>query len=283
MKFSLISTTQGKRLFELDRFFTSLENQTYQNFELIFIDQSNNDEILMSIRKSDFFDKTKIIKSDRISISKARNIGLQQATGDIICFPDDDCWYNKDLLITMFNKFSANEEVVCYCTNVYDPISDRLYGKRRARLKNDKKVNLINTFKYPISVGIFVKSEKLNNILFDEELGAGSLFGSGEETDMMYKLLKKKHKVIYTSDIYVYHEVPSDNTWDLNKYFNYGRGFGATIKKGILRKQYLILIEFFNIYFRSLFAMFVFYLFNKKKYKNYYYRISGMIEGLKYK
>ena len=67
----------------------SILNQTFQNFEVIVIDDgtSNNDSLLLC----QSFDKVKYIKiSNSGSPAKPRNIGIQNAKGKYIAFVDDD-------------------------------------------------------------------------------------------------------------------------------------------------------------------------------------------------
>jgi glycosyltransferase involved in cell wall biosynthesis len=63
----------------------SIINQTYDNWELIIIDNAGDGNY--------YFDEPRIrvyCHTGRISASYARNMGLQYATGDIVCFFDDD-------------------------------------------------------------------------------------------------------------------------------------------------------------------------------------------------
>ena len=49
------------------------------------------------------------LRSER-GLSRASNIGLRVARGDIIAIPDDDCWYPKDLLATVAAWFESHPE-----------------------------------------------------------------------------------------------------------------------------------------------------------------------------
>lgn len=96
MKFSLIVATVG-RTSELHRLLTSLDDQTYKNFELIVVDQNLDDRLENVI--ASFCDRLTIIHlTSPLGVSRARNAGIQKITGDIVGFPDDDCWYPHDLL-----------------------------------------------------------------------------------------------------------------------------------------------------------------------------------------
>ena len=60
----------------------SIENQTYQNYEAIFIDDGSSDNSVEIIEKHKSQNsKIKIIKNSHQGVSKARNIGIKNAKG----------------------------------------------------------------------------------------------------------------------------------------------------------------------------------------------------------
>lgn len=84
----------------------SLENQTYKNFELIVVDQNDNSKVKEIVDK--YIDKLdiKYIKSSKKGLSYNRNVGIDNAVGQIIGFPDDDCVYENDTLEKVINFFN---------------------------------------------------------------------------------------------------------------------------------------------------------------------------------
>jgi Glycosyltransferases, probably involved in cell wall biogenesis len=97
MKFSLIMATYG-RSNEIENFLISLKNQTYKNFELIVIDQNDDDKAYKIIKKFQNDINIIYLKVSFKGLSKARNYGLNYASGQIIAFPDDDCEYPNDFI-----------------------------------------------------------------------------------------------------------------------------------------------------------------------------------------
>ena len=98
-------------------------NQTYTNFEAIFIDDKSTDASVKIIEENIKKDKRiKLIKSDKkLYAALARNKGIELAKGDVIAFLDsDDIWLNnklesqlkfmKDKAFTFTSYAFANEE-----------------------------------------------------------------------------------------------------------------------------------------------------------------------------
>ena len=50
----------------------------------------------------------------------ARNAGLAAASGEIIAFPDDDCWYPVDLLNRIDDWFNANSQYAVLAVGALD-------------------------------------------------------------------------------------------------------------------------------------------------------------------
>jgi FkbM family methyltransferase len=77
----------------------SVLKQTYQNFEVIIVNDGSTDNtqtILEEILKSD--NRIKLINKENSGVSDSRNIGIDASTGDFIAFLDaDDVWLEKNL------------------------------------------------------------------------------------------------------------------------------------------------------------------------------------------
>ena len=85
MRFSLVLATVG-RTDELRRFLAHLDTQTHREFELVVVDQ-NKDERLKPILEP-YRGKFPILHlPSEQGLSRARNVGIEHARGDVIGFP----------------------------------------------------------------------------------------------------------------------------------------------------------------------------------------------------
>lgn len=280
MKFSFIITTQGDRVTDFERFLNSVIGMDYEDYEIILVDQSDSNIIEEMVESAINGNKITYLKVSKMALSKARNIGLKYVTGDIFAFPDDDCWYSNNIISDVSSYLTVNKEIDILCCNVYDPNEKKFYGKRRKFHSEIININQINIFKFPISVGIFIRNSKSTTLAFDEQLGAGSRWGSGEETDLLLRLLKMGYRIIYNSKLLIFHPIGNSDNWNLNKYKTYGMGFGATIKKAIRRGQYWVTFELLEIIIRTMGGILLKYISDNKSAKKYFVRIKGIFLGL---
>jgi glycosyltransferase involved in cell wall biosynthesis len=72
----------------------SLLRQEFKDFEIVVVDQNRDDRILPVLeRYQSSLNISRIPTPGRHGVSSARNDGWRRVDGDIILFPDDDCWY----------------------------------------------------------------------------------------------------------------------------------------------------------------------------------------------
>lgn len=78
----------------------SVRNQTYQDWEMIIIDDCSTDNTSVIIKGyADNDSRIKLIKAPQNGgVAKARNLGLEQAQGDYIAFVDSDDLWKPDKL-----------------------------------------------------------------------------------------------------------------------------------------------------------------------------------------
>ena len=98
--FSIILPTYNQSDF-LKKSINSILSQTFQNWELLIIDNNstdNTDNVIQSFQDN----RIKVYKINNQNIlAKSRNLGIKKSTSSWLCFIDsDDIWYPKKLEIT---------------------------------------------------------------------------------------------------------------------------------------------------------------------------------------
>lgn len=98
----------------LERCIRSIIDQTYKNIEIIAVNDGSTDSslsILESLRKED--NRIIIINQENMGVSKARNKGLDYATGEFITFVDSDDFIEKDMYEIMINHLIEEDADLC--------------------------------------------------------------------------------------------------------------------------------------------------------------------------
>ncbi|MZK52739.1 glycosyltransferase family A protein [Clostridium beijerinckii] len=237
-KFSLILATMGDEPLIKD-LLESLKNQTYKNFEVIIVNQGEYGRLFNLVNEYINDIDIKYIHTSIKGLSRARNLGIAQASGDIFTFPDDDCEYRESTL-EQVNDFFSDKEYDIYTFKVFDKAS----GEESVTnwIKQSCEINSKNVFRIGVSITTFIRIKDKENIVFDEKLGLGAMFGSGEETDLILQLLHREYKGYYCFEQYIFHPSKPKN---LTRGYGYALGTGAVYYKEIfLRKNYMFIIKY---------------------------------------
>ena len=108
----------------LERCIKSIIGQTYDNFEIIFIDDGSTDlsgVICEEWGKKD--DRIITIHQENLGVSVARNMGMACSTGEMIIFIDADDYIEKDMFNVMaYHLQTRSVDFVCcgYTTESFD-------------------------------------------------------------------------------------------------------------------------------------------------------------------
>lgn len=105
----------------MERYFESLNNQTFKNFEVIIVDDCSSDdsyhELLKYIEKSNL--NIIACQTERnAGPGNARNLGMDKASGEWLTFIDNDDWVDYDFLEKIEKVLSEND-VNCVIYDYY--------------------------------------------------------------------------------------------------------------------------------------------------------------------
>lgn len=275
---SLIVPTIGK-FKSVIQLLNSVElSKDSRNIEVIIIDQNLNSKLKDYVYLE--FKNLNIIylKSSTKGLSKARNMGLLHASGDIIVFSDDDVIYKTDYFLNLLLIESKNPSTDVFIAKLLNVENDEFYTSPPDPLYLSN--GLIN-YMSCCSVTLNVRKEYVIN--FNEELGAGEYFGACEDSDFVLQLFQNKAKFNFFEELIVRHPKFIKNQKEFNRIKSYSLGFGAfykiQIKKGGVYKLYFIK-SFLILLIRSFGGM----ILDPKNFKYYYYSFIFKLKGyLKYR
>ncbi|MCI9435360.1 MAG: glycosyltransferase [Bacilli bacterium] len=115
----------------VNKMITSIQQQTYSNFELILVDDGSVDDskvICERISKED--ERIAVYSQQNKGVSEARNLGISKAIGKYILFIDADDWIDETLIETYYNLMikDSNDLVI----NEYNVINrNKSYSQKR--------------------------------------------------------------------------------------------------------------------------------------------------------
>jgi glycosyltransferase involved in cell wall biosynthesis len=230
-RFSLITATKG-RTAELARLIASLDEQALGDYELIVVDQNEDERILPLIERSVRREKIKRFRSSP-GVSRARNLGLSVAQGEIIAFPDDDCWYPLETLKNVSDWFDWNPDYDILSVTSRDSNGERS-GNRWHRSACD--LAPLNVFRTTVCYCYFLRStEQTRQIRYDNELGPGgnTPYGASEDTDFILTAMAAGLRGRFEAKWYIGHARRDvrNGSVTADRVYRYGLGMGRVQKK----------------------------------------------------
>ena len=156
----------------------SILNQTYNNIELILVDDGSLDNSLSICEEYSKKDRrVKVLHKVNGGVSSARNIGLEHASGDLISFIDADDALENDMYEYLLKIMEESNADISHCgykrLNESDEVLNEFFGTGEIIL-----LDFTTTLEYmfqgkKFNCGLWnklYKSEVISNVRFDESL-----------------------------------------------------------------------------------------------------------------
>jgi GT2 family glycosyltransferase len=237
-------------LAHLPELIQSLKNQTFKNFEVIFVDNNSSDGSVKFI--SQHFPEARVIAlNNNTGFAHANNVGLDHAKGTLIALLNNDTKVKNDWLQNLFYTIKNNKECVAVSpkilfwtkfqriqisTNVpvqlelnrfLNTLTYKKYFIRSAINQTDEYIQISE--KYPLVLDIPCQEEAINFIFLSDsienlDINISSVAGSrnykiisGEDCVFSFRAKDKKN---------AYHLINNAGSQEIEGFKPFDRGFG---------------------------------------------------------
>lgn len=183
-----------------------LNNQIFNNFEIILLPDKPINKIELPKTKN-----LKIIPTGEVSPGIKRDIGSEYSIGDFLVFIDDDSYPEQTWLYNANKIINTNKKIICFGGSSILPSDDNFFSKicdytfrispsdisLRYRVDNKIKTKIVKDWP---TVNLFIRKKNFKIIN-----GFSNNYWPGEDTILCRKLFLKKIKILYFSNIPVFH------------------------------------------------------------------------------
>lgn len=213
MRFSVIIPLYNKAPY-LKKALESVFGQTFQDFELIVVDDGSIDESYLVAKQllENSGIKYQLIHQDNAGVSVARNNGVAASHGDYVCFLDADDWWALDFLEKMNIMIREYPEAGIYGSNYYYVKSGR--QKVCVTTAESGYINYCRVYSERLQMPLWTGAVCIPRPIFDEMGGFKPQLKLGEDFDLWIRIARK-YKVAFLNEPHSFYSQDSDATWRL--------------------------------------------------------------------
>lgn len=219
----------------------SIINQTKLPDEILIVLSDSTDKTLDILKEYKLKLNFKIYEINLSTPARARNIGIQNSTGDIIIFIDSDCImpdYYIEKIIDIYrneNISTAGFKIIGYKP---EPIIEKYLSEYGLSLPDENiifdKLNLFESFIHTASF-TSRKSVFYHTGFFNEDLI------TGEDHDLCYRIINSGFNIYYFVKPFIYHKFQNNFKRFLKQTYSFSIIHAPLIKRYSPGKMLLIL------------------------------------------
>jgi glycosyltransferase involved in cell wall biosynthesis len=227
-RFSLVVATRGRST-EVAEFLDSVLAQGRGDAEVIVVDQNGDDRLVPVLAPYQERLALTHLRSAVANANHARNLGLREAVGEIVGFPDDDCLFPAGVLDRVDAAFAADPALTVLTGPAASPAGG--LGSGRWRMTGGA-IDAGNVWTSVIEFNLFLRRPVALALGgFDEAMGPGTPLGSAEGNDLVLRAVEAGHAARYDPELRILHPDKRLSEIAVARARLYGRGLGFALRR----------------------------------------------------
>jgi glycosyltransferase involved in cell wall biosynthesis len=225
---SLVVSTKG-RVAEIGALCESLLADASATYEVILVDQ-NGDGRLDALA-AEWAPRLPLrhLRSPEGGANAGRNLGLRQARGDLVGFPDDDCLFPPGALAQVRAAFDADATLAILTGPAAAPEGGLGSGRWNPE---GGPITLANVWTSVIEFNLWLRRDLALALGgFDEAMGPGARFGSAEGNDLVCRAMALGHAGRYDPALRIIHPDKRLTPEAVARAKRYGLGLGFALRR----------------------------------------------------
>ncbi len=235
LNYIIVANTYNRPLELVLRNLRASLNQKIHPLKIVLIDQNIGGlNLPEDVLTNHLLIKT---RTNKKSVSAARNTLVIPQGAEWIFFCDDDGYPCEDYSEKLEKIISKNPALDILAGSIVREDNKEFYSLRHNKggsLKSFRNTKKLMGSNFVIKTKVF---DELGR--FDENFGAGSPWGSSEETDFCWKAYFAGKNMEFFPELIVYHVPPFNESFKdgFHKSFKYGIGKGALVSKWLFKNK----------------------------------------------
>lgn len=183
----------------------SILGQTYQNIEVIIVNDGSKDNTLSILEDySEKDSRIRLYDEQNGGVAAARNIALRNAQGEYILYVDSDDWLELNAIECLLGEMRKDVDIV-FCS------SDHAEKPEEVHFENRK---VIEEWNHDQQIYEFLLHRRMSGMLWNklirrsltEGIGFNEKTGYGEDAEFLWEILEKSKNMLVTNEV-LYHHV----------------------------------------------------------------------------
>ena len=182
----------------LDKCIESILNQTYEEFELILVDDGSTDESGAICDKYQTIDsRVKAFHIENGGVSRARNYGIQQASGQWIAFADSDDYIESDMYEKLLAVATSTDADIVACGYFNNDISMDLKYKEQVVYTSQSAIKECITDEPGTTMCGAIWNKLFKKSIITDEVRFESHIQMAEDMLFLIQCIKKSRKIVH--------------------------------------------------------------------------------------
>jgi len=226
---SVVLLTKNSAL-TIQKSIESVFEQTRKPDEVVVVDGSSSDGTLEIVKNY----PVKLVSEPGLGFGYARNLGVKNASGDIVFFIDSDCYAEPDWIEKALPHFHSNPEIVGVTgqTRLWNTESGvaRFLAHVGGRINMPAEEKIV---KIAPTMNLALKREVIDEVgAFDDDLIRC------EDTDLTYKI-SRSHRIVYDPNVVVWFKGSPNLRFASRKCIRHFIGVGQLFAKHGLKSAFV--------------------------------------------